>query len=73
MNGFINFITKIVLALGLRGRLKEVVNVIVDIAIKEGKEEIDLTSMFSDEEKVVAKNGVDLLAARLKTLINEEL
>ena len=73
MNSWLNLLTKIVLSLGLRQRIKDLINVIIDMAIQEGKEEIDITTVFSAEEKVVAKNGVDLVAAKLKTLINERM
>jgi hypothetical protein len=69
----ISLITKIILASGLRGRLKNLINAVIDIAIQEGKEEIDVADIFSEEEKATAKTGVDLLAARLKTLIEEKI
>lgn len=73
VNSLVSLLTRILLSLGLRQRVKDLINIVIDVAIQEGKEEIDTTTVFSDEEKITAKSGVDVVAARLKTLVNERL
>ena len=68
-----DFFTRFLLAFGLRARIKTLVNIVIDIAIQEGKTEVDNTDVLSQDEKDAAKVGIDLLAARLKSLVNERL
>ena len=53
--------------------MEQLVNVVIDVAIKEGKEQIDKTTAIPPEHKDLAKGGIDILAAQLKSLINERL
>jgi hypothetical protein len=49
------------------------VNIVIDAAVKGGKEQIDGSSAIPDKQKDMAKAGVDILAAELSSLINERL
>lgn len=68
-----NWFTNLFLSFGLKEKIKQLVNIVIDVAIKEGKGQIDETSAIPKDQKDVAKLGVDMVAAQLKSLINERL
>lgn len=65
------FFSRIIMALGLKGRVKTLVNDLIDNSVREGKVEIDKSKSIKPTEKEHMKAGVDLVAARLKDRVNK--
>ncbi len=65
------FISRIVMALGLKSRVKSLFADLIDSAVSEGKAEVDKSKKLKPTEKEHAKLGVDLVAERLKARVEK--